>query len=203
MIPRNTTSPDRRRYRLPNHDYRRPAAYFVTICTHKRQRTFGKIHDGIMHLNDAGRIADEHWKSLPDHFPHVRLYAHIVMPDHIHGIIDIVDGGYSVERRPLPQDQIPAGPQHAAAVNDAICGDAKRPQHAAALRVIAGSLGAIVRSYKSAVTAGINRIRGKSGAPVWQYRYHERIIRTDASRERIRRYIENNPARWTIDHPDR
>jgi len=191
MLICDSDYPDRKRYRLPGHDYGKPASYFVTICTRNRRRIFGHIRNGVMHLNDLGRIANAHWKSLPDHFPCVRLDAHVVMPDHIHGIVEIVE----------PEND-PAGPQHAAAGNGIKPDDDERPQHAAALRVMAGSLGAIIRSYKSVVTADNNRIRGTPGSPIWQYRYHERIIRTNASRARIRRYIENNPARWSIDHPD-
>lgn len=201
--------PKRKRYRLPDCDYRKPNRFFVTICTQNRRRLFGYIRNGIMRLNDAGRIADAHWKSLSDHFPHIRLDKHVVMPDHIHGIVDIVD---------FPDDI--TGPQHAAAGNDHQSGNQKPPphvgtepkpqhrddrhgsQHAATLRMTAGSLGVMIRSYKSAVTADINRLRNTPGSRVWQYRFHERIIRTESAHERIRRYIENNPARWSYDHPD-
>jgi putative transposase len=42
------------------------------------------------------------------------------------------------------------------------------------------------------------------GTPVWQRNYWEHIIRNDASLNRIRAYIQNNPDRWTEDrlHPD-
>ena len=43
-------------------------------------------------------------------------------------------------------------------------------------------------------------MRGTSGAPVWQRNYYEHIIRNDASLQRIRRYIAENPLRW---HQDR
>ena len=63
------------------------------------------------------------------------------------------------------------------------------------------SLGAIIRSYKSAVT----RWRRKNGyAPfAWQTRFYESIIRTNSSMDRIRRYIVNNPAKWGRDRHHR
>jgi REP element-mobilizing transposase RayT len=72
------------------------------------------------------------------------------------------------------------------------------------MKVKPGSLGAIVRSYKSAVTRRINRLRDTPGAPFWQRNYWEHIIRNEASLNRIRGYIENNPARWAEDqlHPE-
>jgi hypothetical protein len=43
----------RRSIRLRGYDYARAGAYFVTICAQDRQRLFGEIRDGEMHLNDA------------------------------------------------------------------------------------------------------------------------------------------------------
>jgi len=62
-----------------------------------------------------------------------------------------------------------------------------------------GSIGAIVGSYKSAVTKQINELRGTPGARLWQRNYHERIIRSDAELNRIREYIVQNPATWDTD----
>lgn len=61
------------------------------------------------------------------------------------------------------------------------------------------SLSAIVRSYKSAVTKQINQLRGEKRPPVWQGRFHDRIIRNERELNAIRRYIRNNPANWTAD----
>ncbi len=63
----------------------------------------------------------------------------------------------------------------------------------------AGSLGALVGSFKSTAAKAINRVRGTPGLPVWQKRYHERIVRNERELERIRQYILNNPAHWSED----
>jgi putative transposase len=47
-------------------------------------------HSPQMLLNDAGRIANECWLNIPEHFPNVILHGHIIMPNHVHGIIEIV-----------------------------------------------------------------------------------------------------------------
>ena len=44
-----------------------------------------------MGLSQAGQIAQAHWQRLAQHFDHIRLDAFVVMPNHIHGIIEIVD----------------------------------------------------------------------------------------------------------------
>ncbi|MBK9148002.1 MAG: hypothetical protein IPM12_09340 [Flavobacteriales bacterium] len=63
-----------------------------------------------------------------------------------------------------------------------------------------GSLGRIVRAYKSAVT----RLAYRDGllphgTPVWQRNYWDRVIRDDGEHERIARYIRDNPMNWERD----
>jgi len=44
-----------------------------------------------MILNDFGEIAFEEWVNLPKRYPNMVLDAFQVMPNHIHGIIVLVD----------------------------------------------------------------------------------------------------------------
>ena len=63
-----------------------------------------------------------------------------------------------------------------------------------------GSLGRIVRAYKSAVTRMAYRDGLlPHGTPVWQRNYWDRVIRDDGEHERIARYIRDNPRKWTGD----
>jgi hypothetical protein len=59
----------RRSIRLQNYDYTQPGGYFVTIVTHQRESLFGNIVNAQMQLNASGKIADECWRAIPDHFP--------------------------------------------------------------------------------------------------------------------------------------
>jgi len=132
------------------------------------------------HLTKYGKIAETCWLEIPDHFTGVGLDEFVVMPNHIHGIIGIMD----IDRI-APRE-----------------GEGVRAQHAAPLpkpHVLPGSLGAIVRSYKSAVTKKINEIRGTPGARFWQRNHYEHIVRNEKCLEKIRDYIRNNPARWDAD----
>lgn len=81
----------RKSIRLQGYDYSQAGAYFVTIVTYHRDCLFGQIENEIMVLNDLGIIADECWRAIPEHFPFVELGAHIIMPNHAHGIIVIHD----------------------------------------------------------------------------------------------------------------
>jgi REP element-mobilizing transposase RayT len=46
-----------------------------------------------MLMNDAGNNANECWLQIPLHFPIVILHDHIIMPNHIHGIIELIPVG--------------------------------------------------------------------------------------------------------------
>ena len=63
-------------------------------------------------------------------------------------------------------------------------------------RIRAGSLGTIVRSFKSVVAARINLLRGARVGGIWQRNFFDEIIRTEADLDRARQYIKDNPARW-------
>jgi putative transposase len=88
----------RRSIRLKGYDYSQAGFYFITIDTKDRVCLFGKIvmvenFQPSMVLNNAGKIADEGWLEIPIHFPNAVLHEHIVMPNHIHGIIELIKSG--------------------------------------------------------------------------------------------------------------
>jgi REP element-mobilizing transposase RayT len=60
-------------------------------------------------------------------------------------------------------------------------------------------LSAIVGSFKSAVSKGMNEMRGSPGVSVWQRNYYEHIIRNENELSGIREYVVNNPAQWEMD----
>lgn len=82
----------RRSIRLKGYDYTQPGSYFITICTHHRQRLFGEVRDGRMHLNKFGHIVQKSWQKLPNHYCHIRLGPFVIMPNHVHFILILVEG---------------------------------------------------------------------------------------------------------------
>jgi len=171
--------------RLKAYDYRSAGCYFITICTFEKEPMLAEISGGETHLTPLGKVVRECWTEIPQHFPNAELDEFVVMPDHLHGII--------VFNNSTP----PVGAQHAAP--DPMTA-AQRAQHAAPLRnVLPTSLGAVIRSFKSAGTKRINELRNTPGLPAWQRNYHERVIRNDGELYALRDYIQTNPARWEDD----
>ena len=174
--------------RLQSWDYRWNAAYFVTICTRKREHFFGEIIDEEMQLSKMGIITDIIWHEIKNHAKHIELGQFIVMPNHIHGII-IIDN---------PADDN-AGHYKRVETRHALSLPAKPPLTPGKKRFQnqgKNSLSSIIGSYKSAVTKHANRLGIEFG---WQPRFHDHIIRTLADFYRIANYIENNPRKWSED----
>lgn len=187
----NSSSHNRRSIRLRGYDYTSEGGYFITIVTHNREHLFGTIKDGQMQLTDSGIIAREEWFRTTELRPYVDLSEDefIVMPNHIHGIIWLTDGGTASRfgharakrevRRAPTMDQIPAKECFG--------------------KPVSGSIPTIVRAFKSTVTKRVNLLQGTPSQPVWQRNYYEHIITTDHEYETITEYIYSNPMHWGTD----
>ena len=213
-MPYDPTRHHRRSIRLKGYDYSQAGAYFITICTQDRAGLFGEIVDGEMRLNEYGQIVRDEWFHTAVVRPCVVLYPDefVVMPNHVHGIIWIVDtdadGGDNVgaQRRCAPTFHAPTSDAptfHVPTSGGHTPGTPTPPRHAVdgvtPNNVIPGSLGAIVRSFKSMTTRRINNLRNMLGASVWQRNYYEHIIRHERALNAIRQYIIENPRRWQMD----
>ncbi len=184
--------------RLNSWDYTTAAAYFITICTCKRLHCFGEIENGKLIYTPVGAIADVLWYEIKNHFPNVELDKFVVMPNHIHGILILLNGGNSnntdaADRRDVVETL------HATSLPSPPTTSIPSPQSPSTMATISPkphSVSAIIRSYKSAVTKHARRLGFEFG---WQPRFHDHIIRDQKSFERIRNYIINNPVNWNAD----
>jgi putative transposase len=89
-----TYNPDihhRHSIRLKGYDYSKPGTYFITICTHNRESLLGNISNGAMYPNEYGHLAQSYWKYLERYHTNIRIDEHIIMPNHLHGIIVLME----------------------------------------------------------------------------------------------------------------
>lgn len=77
--------------RLKGWDYSAAGYYFVTICTRERECWMGKVVDGIMRLSPVGEIVAAEWQKTALMRENVTLDEWVIMPNHFHGIICIVE----------------------------------------------------------------------------------------------------------------
>lgn len=141
---------------------------FVTICSHARRPSFGRIVGRAVHVSEVGLVIGAGWQEIPRHFPQVVLDAFVVMPDHVHGILVIQEG------------EIATGPR------------SRRFGEP-----VPGGLPTIVGSFKAAATRRVNELHGSPGAPLWQRNYFERVLRNEHELRRARWHIVTNPLRTT------
>ena len=179
----------RRSIRLRGYDYSLPGAYYVTSCIQDHKCLLGEIVQGRMNPNDAGQIVDAVWRSIPSQFASTELDKHVVMPNHFHGILRIVETPTAHVGAPLMGAPITATRNEKGQAR----GLPLRP-----------SLGAILGAFKSKTTD--EYIRGVKEATwprfsrkLWQRNLYEHIIRNDNELNRIREYIRQNPMRWACD----
>lgn len=165
--------PQRQSIRLKDFDYSQPGWYFVTICTYRSKHIFGDIVDGEMRLSSYGQIANFSWVKLHTRFPHIRLDQFVVMPNHVHGVINIVKSRGRENRAPTLG------------------------------QIIAYYKYQTTKSFNNThVGAGFSRPctpRSNSYIKLWQRNYHDHIICDNADLHRIQEYIHDNPANWATD----
>jgi REP element-mobilizing transposase RayT len=151
-------------------------------------------------LTTMGQIVQGQWNRLVYRFPQVQLDEFVVMPNHVHGIIVITeaDGETAETVGKGTTDIVGRG---TARTKDDLQPNTTRcaPTTEQFGKPVPGSIPTIMRSFKSAVTVRINRMRNTPGVPVWQRNYYEHIIRDNKELNRIREYIRYNPDRWESD----
>ena len=195
----------RRSIRLKGYDYSQAGLYFVTIVCQNREHFFGKIENGKMILNDAGKMVNDEWLKLPKRFHNIRLHEYIVMPNHFHAILEIVNQNENnvgatrvvnlvvdpnnntidINQKGQPQGIAPTETPTETPTNKKTLGD-------------------IVGAFQSITTVEyIRGIKTKNWKPfdkkIWQRNYWEHIIRNKKSYNTISEYIRNNPQKWDDD----
>jgi putative transposase len=183
--------PHRRSIRLKGYDYTQPGAYFVTVCTHRREFLFGDVVNGEVVMNGFGAVVDYQWRQIPRFSPNTMLDEFVVMPNHFHGIVIIVGDETNVGAK---HPCLNSGKADGIDTGGCFAPTTERPHGTAP-----GSLSAVIQNFISVTTRKINRMRRTPGRKLWQRNYHEHIIRNDAELNRIREYIRNNPLKWAED----
>jgi REP element-mobilizing transposase RayT len=169
--------------------------YYVTICTFKRACTLGDVVDGAVCLSEWGKIVEEEWLQTEVVRPYVTLDEYVVMPNHLHGILMLKGGNRDAEADNTSSTIQTPGHDSVVSLHE-VEDEIGKEEFG---RPSCGSLHAVMRSFKAAVTRRIRDMEKDRSLIVWQGRFHEHVIRHEADLARIREYIVNNPARWNED----
>ena len=176
---------DRHRIRASWHDYC-DGIYFVTIRCGDKGHHLGEISDGEMSLSPVGMIVDQCIADISVHSGSVEVLNYVVMPNHVHFIVDIHKSEGDESQNPdlgcLRQSDHGEG-----------CVDFH----------FNSELSKAVRLFKAACTRLVRRLPGYEGIELWQRNYHEHIIRDQHAFDNIMLYIDTNVMNWGYDrfHP--
>ena len=168
----------RQSLRWRRHNYSSPGFYYVTVCIQGHRCLLGNVNSGVMNLNDAGRMVDAAWSQISIRFPTMQPDEHVTMPNHFHGIIQIMDVGAPLVGAPKPAGRAGTRP--------------------------APTLGDTVGAFKSVTTdeyiMGVHQLDWpRFQNHFWQRNYYDHVIRDQDELEKIREYIRRNPLMWTCD----
>ncbi len=183
----------RRSIRLQGYDYAQKGMYFITLCVQERECIFGTIFENRMFLNEIGQIVADEWVNTMNIRDNVIIHDFIVMPNHIHGIVEIT---YNKNDECLIGEFVSPTKSIGAIVRGFKITTTKR-----------------IKNFITPVGANGNSPNGNSPngnyplqewiinhlPHIWQRNYYEHIIRDYNDHERIANYINANPSRWEED----
>ena len=195
----NPLTHHRKSIRLKGYDYSKAGLYFITICCQNRACLFGKVvganpcgrpntnNETQMDLNNAGKMIEEQWLLLKNRFSNIELHEFVIMPNHFHGILEIVDTNEHIID--LNDKGRPQGHEN---------GNGQPQGHAPT------TVGDIIGAFKSITTVeyicGVKTFDWQPfNRKLWQRNYYEHIIRDENGYQKISIYIINNPKEWDKD----
>lgn len=137
-----------------------------------------------MILSKAGEIAQVVIDSINIHFHEIEVYNSVVMPNHIHMVLNIVGTrhGASASASHIPNQGSLKPKRHEPDIE-------KDFHHNSRLAVVIGQ-------FKSTVKRKTN---GLSIAFAWQSKFHDHIIRNQRAFDNIMNYIDTNIENWKFD----
>ena len=113
--------PKRKHTRLQGYDYNTAGVYFITICTQDRKQVLSEIVKPApanisvggdvldapqIQLLPYGKIVEKYIRQLHDFYKSIQVDRYVIMPDHVHILLTVLDDGTS--RAPSPtNDMLP------------------------------------------------------------------------------------------------
>lgn len=193
--------------RLKGYDYSKEGLYFITICTQNRECLFGEIINGKMILNNAGKMIEEIWFQIPKFYEGFVLHEFVIMPNHMHGIIEIIKN--------VGADSYICPNCNPTKIDNNLYQQGEYRDLPLRLKQI--SISELIQRFKSLTTNKYIKMVKIGLVPpfdkrIWQRNYfkvncearegalgYENIIRNEKSYLKILEYIKNNPLKWDED----
>jgi len=180
------------KYRIPTirlfgRDYGANGCYYITICTKNRMHYFGEIVRNVTDITavDADSAPHSHVSQ-----PYTKLYSTQIgkiaekywmdIPNHFPFVV---------------LDKFVIMPNHMHGILF-FAKNGKKNWEQNEFGKQSQNMGSVIRAFKSSLKRYANENNIKFA---WQERYYDSIIRTEKDLNRVRIYINDNPANWKED----
>jgi REP element-mobilizing transposase RayT len=201
--------------RLQNYDYLDKGLYFITISIKDKLCLFWDIKNDKITLFESWKMIEENWLNLEKEFKNIILHKYVVMPNHFHWIIEIIEKiskcdcnicndiscdfpntdkySYNMQKNYFLLDDKDINKKWIN-IKDTHKGCPYNRN----------SIGNIIWKFKSKTTVKYVEWVYEKKWPIfnkklWQKDFYEHIIRNDKSYSKISEYIEINPIKWKED----
>ncbi len=94
--------PNRKSTKLQNFDYSSKSAYFLTICTNKKQKILSEIHNEKLILSELGIICKEEIENLHKLY-NIEINNYVIMPNHIHILLLLLYEDEEINKKSILQ----------------------------------------------------------------------------------------------------
>lgn len=200
----------RKALRLREYDYNLNGLYFVTICSNDKIKLFGKIEKEKMHFNEIGEIVNRHLIILAKQYNDVYLHNYVIMPNHLHLIIELRSERIACVQQVSTQPNI----------------NRTKMKLCKLVQILKSSITKEIRNNSTAYNTYLNLLNinynslyvsqvdnlkvsyldacnasttNNTKLTIWQHSFHEHIIRDSKDYEKISNYIDINPIKWQYD----
>lgn len=169
----------RRSIRLEGYDYSKPGFYFITILSKNRKPQFGYIKNDMFYPSQLGIILQNRWSRIPEFYDNVITHEFIVMPDHLHGILEIRGEVLSSNSADIES------------IFEQRNWQDNFTETKSTFQSPSKTVGSFIRGFKYGATVDFKNLTGKS-IKLFQRDYYEKIIKDYDAYRAITAYIKNN-----------
>jgi putative transposase len=174
----------RKSTRLQGYDYGSEGLYFITILIRDRYKLLGEVvtaprEDGsgelqfATKLSSVGEIVEQMWVNTSQVRDNIIVHDYVIMPDHLHGILEITQNRNNAE----------------------ILNTFQSPSQTIGA-IVRGFKVAVIKRLKEEQLANNYPILSNWDYKIWHRNYHDKIIKDAHALYACQNYIQDNARRW-------
>lgn len=202
------------RPRNSGHDYYGRGTYLVTLVISGREPLLGQLSGNVAHpevrLSPVGEMVRQMWEQTPEkqvtHGNHVAVHACVCMPDHFHGVIEVLEPmqwslGDIIQAFKASCTSRWQQQRHPNSTNRPISVDCNRPETPAWLREKAlrhSNEGSLIRSLSKKQRQEYYTMVQRQFRPLFDDNYDDTVCLDDRHRKAMVAYVHDNPRRAIV-----